>query len=278
MSRNDFDSSDVDNYEEDENEENLLNTEGNETSERTGSVNDDFQKSFARKLGWVDQDEWKDKGRAKGWVPAEQFLDKIPDTINALRESKKRIAITAEATMAQERLRVKAEAEAELRKAIQEGNTDQAIHAAQKAASTNTIDPQVTDWVKRNPWFNTDPEAHAVAMAANNVAVNRGMSTEDTLEHVENTVRKRFPEHFDDDEQEEFVPAKRETRNAPAVQSGTRGVSSKIRTGTTWEDIPSGDRKDLGRFVPQMMNSKNKLDQKTIQARLAKSYWNTKGK
>ncbi len=282
MSRERFKTSKlVDDSMDDENEENLLNSTNEDedsSQKRTGSISEaeyEVHKSLAKKLGWVDQDEWK-RDPSK-WTPADQFLDKIPETISSLKESKKRIAQVADAQIAAEKQRARAEAEAELRRAIEEGDTDLAIQAAQKAAQQNTVDPRVTEWVSRNSWFNTDPVAKRLAVAITEDAAQRNLGIDEQLEIAEREIRKRFPEHFDDIT--ERVSEKRyESRNPPAVQSGTRGVSGKSRSGTTWDDIPFGDRKDLQKFVGQMLGGKNKLDEKAAQARLAKSYWENKGR
>lgn len=254
---------------ENENEDELLNNH-EETQIRSGSISEaeyELQKSVARKLGWVDKEEWKRD--PESWTPADQFLESTNERIERLKESKKRIEAVADKQLAEDRIRMRAELDAEVRKAVREGNEEAAVKLVHKNVPAET-DPRIDAWVKKNPWFSFDTRAHSLAVSTSAEAARQGLSIEEQLEAVDKEIQHRFPEHFDSKQ--------KVSRTPPLVQGGSSGGSIKPKNGSTWEDIPLQDRRDLKGYVTKMHNSsKGKVSEKDAMASIAKTYWKTRG-
>ena len=257
----------------------MLNTdEDDNTSEfRTGQVSEaelEVQRSGARRMGWVDKDEWtRDPTK---WTDADQFLERTPTELTSLKDRLKRTGQAADAAIENARRLAREEAEAELRQATLSGNADLAVQAAHKVAQNAGPDPRTVAWIGRNNWFNEDTAARTLAAAICDREASKGASHEEQLERAEQEVRKRFPEHFGETMRENNVEKRlSDVRTAPAVQSGTRGQPTRSRRENGWDEIPSGDRQQLDKFVKKM--STHSLSQKDAQARLAASYWANKG-
>lgn len=67
-------------------------------------------------------------------------------------------------------------------------------------------DPRAADWAKENPWFKTDKEMTAVALAVHEDLVTQGVDTksDNYYQAIDERVRARFPEKFGGDDQEEI--------------------------------------------------------------------------
>jgi len=67
-------------------------------------------------------------------------------------------------------------------------------------------DARADDWAKENPWFRTDNEMTAVALAVHAELVSQGVNTksDDYYETIDSRVRDRFPEKFGGDGQGGF--------------------------------------------------------------------------
>ena len=257
---------------------NIQEDEDNSSDYKSGQVSEgelDLARSVARRLGWVPVEEWtRDPTK---WVEADQFLERTPNEINSLKDRLKRTGQAADAAIEDARRRAREEAEYELRQATLAGDADRAVQIAHKVAQTAGPDQRTVAWISRNPWFNEDASARTLAATICDQEARAGASHEDQLERAENEVRKRFPEYFGETMKREPTEKKlSEVRNPPAVQPGTRGgQSTRSRKENGWEDIPSGDRQQLAKFVKKM--STHNVDEKTAQSRLAASYWTNKG-
>lgn len=239
----------------------------------------DLARSVARRMGWVPLEEWK-RDPAK-WSDADQFLENKPRELETLKERLKRTGQAADAAIEDARRRAREEAEAQLRQAARNGDEETAVRAAAVVAQNAGPDPRTVAWIGSNPWFNEDPAARMVAAAICDREAQAGKSIQDQLEAAEREVRRRFPEHFAGSmREEEPVTASlrevaRETNRAPGVQPGNRGTSVRAKGPPGWNDIPSGDRVQLSKFVRKMAS--HKLSEGDAQARLAASYWANKG-
>jgi len=131
-------------------------------------------------------------------------------------------------------------------------------------------------WIGRNPWFNEDPDAQAMAVAEINRLAASKASIEDQLEGAEAKIRKRFPEYFGQAERPEPAEARlSEVRPAPpAVQRGTRGGESRPKE-KGYADIPPGDKASYIRYFAKNYESYG-LKPEEAQARYAKAYWSNK--
>jgi hypothetical protein len=237
----------------------------------------DLSRQVARRLGWVPQEEWK-RDPSK-WTDAPEFLDNTPAEITSLKERLRRSGQVAEEIAENARREAKAQAEAELREAARTGDEEKAVQAADKVARNSGPHPQTQAWLGRNPWFNEDPEAQAVAVAAITRATKAGESIEAQLQAGEAAVRRRYPEHFGAASPSETRQT--ETRlsdirpAAPAVTGGSRGTG--LRTPTKekgWMDIPQTERSQMQRFVTSAMRKGQTEAQAT--SFLATAYWREK--
>lgn len=71
-------------------------------------------------------------------------------------------------------------------------------------APTPQIDPKAEAWREKNTWFGVDEEMTALALGLHEKLVRSGVdpSSDEYYRRVDETMRKRFPESFDDDEDE----------------------------------------------------------------------------
>jgi hypothetical protein len=231
-------------------------------------------RSVARRMGWVPLEEWTREPTK--WVEADKFLEESARKIDDLKDRLKRTGQAADAAIEEARRRAREEAELQLRQAARTGNEELAVQAARQVAQNAGPDPRTVAWIGRNSWFNEDPAARMVAAAICDQEAARGASIEDQLERAEAEVRRRFPEHFPSYGREEPVEKRlSEVRKAPAVQPGTRGTPPRSGRPNGWNDIPSGDRVQLSKFVKKMTT--HNLSEADAQARLAASYWANKG-
>tara|TARA_R110002074_G_scaffold318328_1_gene488698 strand:- start:681 stop:1628 length:948 start_codon:yes stop_codon:yes gene_type:complete len=80
-------------------------------------------------------------------------------------------------------------------------------------------DPKAADWAKENPWFKTDKEMTAVALAVHEDLVTQGVDTksDDYYQAIDQRVRDRFPEKFGGDDQDDPVLRSDENRRKPST-------------------------------------------------------------
>ena len=95
-------------------------------------------------------------------------------------------------------------------------------------------DPKAEAWKDKNPWFGTDEEMTALALGLHEKLVRSGVDprSDDYYDRVNATMRKRFPEAFDDAEDEKPTQtreAEKPTRTKPAniVAPVTRGTAPR---------------------------------------------------
>lgn len=259
-----------------------------------------YKKEYARKLGWTDKDEWTNAGRDEAmWRDHEVFLDSSPAYFERLRKKNKeyknsmeRNAAAAAATIEEERKRIREDAIKEAREAATAGDPDRAAQAAERAATAGPP-PETEAWIARNPWFNSDPEAQAVAIAAVNRAAKAGATIQEQLEAAGNSVKKRYPEHFEEDELDElpeFITRQpkrqqeepqREVRMSEskkvAAAAASPASSARIRTPSQnkvkgFSDIPKADQELYSKYYARKFQSRN-LTPEQAQERYANSYW-----
>jgi hypothetical protein len=95
-------------------------------------------------------------------------------------------------------------------------------------------DPRARAWQEKNTWFGADEEMTALALGLHEKLVRSGVdpSTDEYYRRVDETMRKRFPEAFDDaeeDEQPQTKQAQKPARTKPAtvVAPVTRGTAPR---------------------------------------------------
>ena len=86
------------------------------------------------------------------------------------------------------------------------------------------VDPKALAWQKQNPWFGADEEMTALALGLYEKLVRSGVnsSSDDYYRRVDETMKKRFPEYFEElqpTEEPEKPVRKTSTVVAPATRS-----------------------------------------------------------
>jgi hypothetical protein len=271
----------------DDGEENGQSSRNDPTREAELEVS----RTVARRLGWTPQEEWK-RDPAK-WVDADVFLERTPQEVESLRGRLTRAERLAEQADRHSKEAVRAQAEDEVRAAVTAGDVEKAVEATRRAASVSTgPDPRTVNWVGRNPWFDKDPDAKALAVAVVKRAFEEGRSHDEQLEEAESAVRRRFPEHFGgrsnsdpggdrddpgstDDRSERRLS---EVRRSPTVQGGSRTLDRGRRNAERekgWQDVPKVVQEQQGIFVKNFM--RKGMTQDEARSHLAKGYFDSLG-
>lgn len=238
--------------------------------------------AVARTMGWAPKEEWK-RDPSK-WQDAQSFLAGRKDTIDSLKARVRAVGAVAEQAMAEDRNRVRAEAEREVREAAAARDPERAVAASEKLAKVSGPRPETVAWIARNTWWDRDPVAKAAAVAEIQRRHAAGEPVQDQLDGAEDVIRKRFPEHFtragqepepaivSDDGRGRLSDVAR--REPPAVAGGQRGSGfTGARTREKgWGDIPDLDRKAMAPIVKKMVQG-HKITEAEAQSRYAANYW-----
>lgn len=111
-------------------------------------------------------------------------------------------------------------------KALQEEENEVIIPQPQQKAVPDT---KAMTWRERNEWFGRDEEMTSLALGLHEKLVKEnGMAyatTDEYYKRIDATMRKRFPENFDDESSEETT--QRVTKPSNVVAPATRSTSSK---------------------------------------------------
>lgn len=106
--------------------------------------------------------------------------------------------------------------------------------ATPQSAPEPQADPKAAAWRDKNTWFGVDEEMTALALGLHEKLVRSGIDprTDEYYRRVDETMRKRFPEAFDDVEEEEKPQTKQaqkpaRTKPATVVAPVTRGTAPR---------------------------------------------------
>ena len=120
------------------------------------------------------------------------------------------------------------------RRALQEQENEVQIH--QQSEKPVVRDQKATSWQERNPWFGQDDEMTSLALGLHEKLVKtNGMAyatTDEYYKRIDETMRKRFPENFEEpvvDEEKSSPRTKPSTVVAPASRS-TSSKKIKLKT------------------------------------------------
>jgi hypothetical protein len=255
------------------------------------AVDAESARSVARLMGWVPKEEWK-RDPSK-WTDAADFLADQPRKRQELESRFRGLSAAAERAQEEQRARDREEAQREVREAAVKADPEAAARAAQKLASASGPLPEVAAWRARNPWFQTDEVATALAQAESARLHKLGKSTSEQLEGVETLMRSRFPELYGlaqssaqssahaGERGEPQEPADRPLRHDPPrreppnIAEGQRGGAGGRDRPKGWNDVPAADRAQLSSFVKKMVGRGR--TQADAEAALATTYWENKG-
>jgi len=89
-------------------------------------------------------------------------------------------------------------------------------------------DSKALSWQDKNSWFGQDEEMTSLALGLHEKLVRSGVNptSDEYYTRIDNTMRKRFPENFEDDSLDDDVPAQR-TRPSNVVASASRSTAPK---------------------------------------------------
>lgn len=120
---------------------------------------------------------------------------------------------------------------------LQEENFDVQTSQQYQNAQPQATDEKLADWQSRNTWFGQDEEMTAAALGLHEKLKRQGMriGSDEYYATLDNTMRKRFPENFDDDQEppdveEVKAPPKGDipkAKPATVVAPATRSTSPK---------------------------------------------------
>lgn len=92
-------------------------------------------------------------------------------------------------------------------------------------------DQRAIAWQERNEWFGKDEEMTSLALGLHQKLVAQYgtsyPSTDEYWKKVDDTMRRRFPEHFGDKDEEEAPQKAQRSKAAPVVASADRSTPSK---------------------------------------------------
>jgi hypothetical protein len=122
------------------------------------------------------------------------------------------------------------------RRALQERENEVQI-PQQRQQQPVIRDSKAATWQERNSWFGQDDEMTSLALGLHEKLVKEnGMAyatTDEYYKRIDDTMRKRFPENFEDAEED-----KPRTKPSTVVASASRSTSSKkIKLNTSQQNI-----------------------------------------
>jgi len=117
-----------------------------------------------------------------------------------------------------------------------EGRVEQAQQAqVPQEFSQPKVDPKAKSWQEKNTWFGEDEEMTALALGLHEKLVRNGVdpNSDEYYRRVDETMRKRYPEAFEDAEEDDDKPQTRQvekpvrTKPANVVAPVTRGTAPR---------------------------------------------------
>jgi hypothetical protein len=120
------------------------------------------------------------------------------------------------------------------RPTLQDEENEVQLPQTQARPQTAAPDPKYANWVSRNEsWFQKDPEMTQAAFGLHEkLAQQYGtqyIGTDDYYKRIDNTMRKRFPEAFQNapDEDDDFADSKPQRKTSTVVASAKRSTAPR---------------------------------------------------
>ena len=134
-----------------------------------------------------------------------------------------------------------------------------------KAPAALPPDAKALEWQKKNDWFGKDDEMTSLALGLHEKLVKQNgpayATTDEYYDRINETMRKRFPEHFDTDSDDAEVETKETTKAKPAavVAPVTRTTSSKkIRLTTSQVNLAKKLGLSPEQYAKEMIRLENR--------------------
>jgi len=102
----------------------------------------------------------------------------------------------------------------------------------QAQAPAQTVDPKAESWRSRNTWFGSDEEMTALALGLHEKLVRSGVDprSDDYYNRVDSTMRKRFPEYFEEEPTQTQEKVEDPKGSAPPRAKAATVVAPATRT------------------------------------------------
>jgi len=113
-----------------------------------------------------------------------------------------------------------------------QSNNSSDINVNTQQTQAPRLDPKTENWRKQNTWFGQDEEMTATALGLHQKLVKQYgegiVGSDDYWQRVDETMRKRYPDYFDDETVEvDTKPAQRTEKPATVVAPATRSTGAK---------------------------------------------------
>jgi hypothetical protein len=112
---------------------------------------------------------------------------------------------------------------------------DYSVNIQPERPQVSRPDSRAINWQEKNSWFGQDEEMTSLALGLHEKLVRSGIdpTTNEYYTTIDKTMRKRFPENFEDDTLDDDTPAQR-TRPLNVVASASRSTApKKVHLSTT---------------------------------------------
>ena len=147
-------------------------------------------------------------------------------------------------------------------KALQTDKSSVKSDKDEKAPVSLPPDAKAMDWQKQNEWFGQDEEMTSLALGLHEKLVKQHgptyATTDEYYSRIDETMRKRFPEHFDSESVEESTEAIKPKPTAVVAPVTRTPSSKKVRLSTSQVNLA----KKLGltpeQYAKEMIRLENK--------------------
>ena len=118
-------------------------------------------------------------------------------------------------------------------KALQESETS--VQIQPERSPVVRPDTRAVKWQEKNEWFGQDEEMTSLALGLHEKLVRGGTdpTSDEYYRSIDNTMRKRFPEYFEDDSMDEDKPAQRKKPSTVVAPASRSTAPKKVRLSTT---------------------------------------------
>ena len=129
----------------------------------------------------------------------------------------------------------------------------------QPAPKPPQVDQKALEWGKNNDWFEKDPEMTGYAYGLHEKLVKQGIDprSDQYYEEIDKSVRRVFPDKFDDGSTEEEAP-QRQNGSVVAAPSRTTKKSRIVRLSSTQASLAKRLGLTNQQYAAQVMKDANK--------------------
>lgn len=210
------------------------------------------ERKTAEELGW---------DRESGEMPMDFILKKFED----LQQDNQRVyGIVAEHIMSQKQKEASNERtsiEAQIREAADNGETDKVIELTRKLQEVEDpkkeeeYDPVTQAWIKENPWFQSDKDMAADAMAVYQAEITKNNGVDPgpnvVLPKITEKIERLYPDYF---------KASNPNRNRDTGAETRSTKTAKSKDGISMNDLDEDEKRHVEDFVKMGMKEDRILE------------------